>query len=305
MQANLVDAGPRALGDDGLVVGPLAFGCWRFVHTDPAEAQRILETAIETGMNLVDTADVYGLDWGGSGFGANEEVLGKVLAAAPQLRDQIVLATKGGIVPPVPYDSSPASLRAACEASLRRLGVDVIDLYQVHRPDAFTHPAAIAETLAELRAEGKVRQVGVSNHTAWQYDALSAFLGEHGISLATFQLELSGERLEGLHDGTLDRCLRDRVTPLAWSPLGGGRLVLGEGVRPELVAVLDELAEREGTDRAGVALAFVLTHPARPIAILGSQQPPRLRAATAAVSVRLDRTDCYRIVEASEGEPLP
>jgi aryl-alcohol dehydrogenase-like predicted oxidoreductase len=88
-----------------------------------------------------------------------------VLAAAPQLRDRMVLATKGGITPPVPYDSSPAYLRAACEASLRRMGVDVIDLYQIHRPDLFAHPAEVAATLTGLRDEGKIREVGVSNHT--------------------------------------------------------------------------------------------------------------------------------------------
>jgi predicted oxidoreductase len=183
--------------------------------------------------------------------------------------------------------------------------VEVIDLYQIHRPDVFAHPTEVADTLATLRAEGKIRAVGVSNHNAWQYDTLAALLRERGITLTTSQFELSGERLDALHDGTLDRCLRDGVTPLAWSPLGGGRLVLGEGVRAELVEVLDELADREGTDRAGIALAFVLAHPARPIAILGSQQPTRLRAATAAIAVQLDRSDCYRIIEASEGVPLP
>jgi predicted oxidoreductase len=305
MDGNLVDASLRPIGWDGLEVGPLGFGCWRFVHTDTSDAQRVLETAIETGMNLVDTADVYGLDWGGSGFGTNEEALGRVLAVAPHLRDQIVLATKGGIVPPVPYDSGPAALRSACESSLRRLGVDVIDLYQVHRPDLFTHPAVVADTLAALCREGKVREIGVSNYTAPQYDTLAAALEERGIAPATNQQELSAERLDALRDGSLDRCLRDRVTPLAWSPLGGGRLVLGEGVRPGLVEVIDELAEREGTDRSGVALAFVLAHPSKPVAILGSQQPTRLRAATAALAVRLDRSDCYRIIEASDGVPLP
>ena len=305
MDTNLVDASPRRLGRAGPEVGALAFGCWRFTHEDPAEAQRVLEAALDVGMNLVDTADVYGLDWGGSGFGANEEALGRVLRASPGLRDRMVLATKGGIHPPVPYDSSARALRTACEASLRRLATDVIDLYQIHRPDLFTHPAEVADTLVALRDEGKVREVGVSNYTVWQYDALAAALAERGMTIATTQPEYSAAALGPLRDGTFDRCLRDGVLPLAWSPLAGGRLVLGEGVPAELVAVLDELAEREGTDRAAVAVAFVLAHPARPVAILGSQEPTRLRAATAALSVRLDRSDCYRIVEASDGEPLP
>lgn len=305
MDTNLVDPSPRRLGKAGPEVGALGFGCWRFTHEDPAEAQRVLEAALDVGMNLVDTADVYGLDWGGSGFGANEEALGRVLRRAPHLRERMVLATKGGIHPPVPYDSGARALRRACEDSLRRLATEAVDLYQIHRPDLFTHPAEVADTLAALREEGKVREVGVSNYTVWQYDALAAALAERGMTVATTQPEFSAACLAPLRDGTFDRCLRDGVLPLAWSPLAGGRLVLGEGVRPELVAVLDELAEREGTDRAAVAVAFVLAHPSRPVAILGSQEPTRLRAATAALAVRLDRADCYRIIEASEGEPLP
>ncbi|MDQ3470187.1 MAG: aldo/keto reductase, partial [Actinomycetota bacterium] len=121
---SLIDSSPRRLGSLG-DVGPLAFGQWRYVTDDAAEAQALLEAALDAGLNLVDSADVYGLDWGGGGFGAAEELLGRVLAAAPALRQRMVLATKGGIVPPTPYDSSPAGLRAACAASLRRLQVDV------------------------------------------------------------------------------------------------------------------------------------------------------------------------------------
>ena len=107
---NLVNPAPRALGEH-LQVGPLAFGCWRLVNMPVARAQALVETALDLGMNLVDNADVYGLDWGGDGFGAAETLLGEVLAAAPQLRARMVLATKGGIIPGVPYDS--AQLQAA------------------------------------------------------------------------------------------------------------------------------------------------------------------------------------------------
>ena len=100
-------------------MGPLAFGLWRYTNGDVATAQGIVETALDAGMTLVDNADVYGFDWGGTGFGRVEEILGSVLAVAPHLRDRMVLATKGGIMPPIPYDSSPAYLRNACEASGR------------------------------------------------------------------------------------------------------------------------------------------------------------------------------------------
>jgi predicted oxidoreductase len=298
---SLVRTEPRPLG--GLTpVGPLAYGQWRYTTDDVGAARELIETALDAGMNLIDTADVYGLDWGGTGFGEVEALLGRVLASAPGLRDRMVLATKGGIKPPVPYDSSATGLREACEASLRRLGVDVIDLYQVHRHDLFTHPAEVAATLASLRESGKIREVGVSNHTPSQVEALRAHLP---FPIVSNQPEFSAVRLDALRDGTFDACMRDGVTPLAWSPLGGGSLATGSGVRPELIDVLDGLADREGVDRSQVALAFVLAHPSAPVAIIGTQRPDRITSSTAALGVHLDRSDVYSIVQASEGVPLP
>jgi predicted oxidoreductase len=253
-------------------------------------------------MNLVDNADVYGFDWGGTGFGQVEEILGSVLAKSPGLRDRIVLATKGGIMPPLPYDSSKSYLRSACEASLSRMGVDVIDLYQIHRPDLYAHPADVAATLTELRIAGKIREVGVSNHTPAQVAALQEHLG---FPIATNQPEFSAHRLHPMRDGTLDQCMQLGITPIAWSPLAGGLLATGDGVEPELLEELDRLAEREGVDRSHIALAFVLAHPSRPIAIVGSQNIDRITDAVRALNVHLDRADVYTIVQASEGVPLP
>jgi len=297
--ASLVDVRPRAIRGIDTPVGPLAFGCWRFTHDDVGHAQAVLEAALDAGMALVDTADIYGID-SPLGFGGAEALLGDVLRRAPHLRDRMVLATKGGIVPPVPYDSS--DLRRSCEASLRRLGVDVIDLYQVHRPDLFAHPAVVAEALLALRDEGKIRAIGVSNHSAAQHAALEAHLGE---PVAASQPELSVEFLDPLRDGVLDHCMAVGATVLAWSPLGGGRLATGDGARPGVVEVLDRLAAREGVGRAHVAVAFVLTHPSRPVALLGTQTPERLAAAPAALGVHLDRQDVYDLVVASDGRPLP
>jgi predicted oxidoreductase len=299
---SLVDHRPRVLAEGVAAVGPVALGCWRLTTTSTSEARALVEAALDAGLNLVDTADVYGLDWGGGGFGTVEERLGAVLREDPALRDRMVLATKGGIVPGVPYDSGARHLRAACEASLRRLGVESVDLWMVHRPDLFTAPAEVAATLAALCDEGKVAAVGISNHTAAQHDALAAHLP---FPLAAHQVELSALALGPFWDGTLDRCARDAVTPLAWSPLAGGRLATGEGVRAELLAVLDRLAAREGVDRAVVATAFALAHPTRPVAVVGSQRPDRLRALAGAGRVHLTRADAYDIVEASIGEALP
>ncbi len=301
--AGLVRIEPRCLGPGGPEVGPLALGLWRFTSSDVGANAALVEAGLDSGMNLVDLADVYGLDWGGTGFGACEANLGAVLDTRPELRERMVLATKGGIVPPLPYDSGAAALRGACEASLQRLRTDRIDLYQVHRPDMFTHPAELADTLDGLIASGKVGAVGVSNYTPAQTRALSAHL-DH--PLVSTQPEFSAACLDPMRDGTLDLCAETSMVPLAWSPLAGGRLVAhGEGVRPELLEVLDRLAERECVDRAAVCLAFVLAHPSAPVAIVGTQRIDRLAAVQAALSVQLDRNDVYDLVEGSEGVPLP
>lgn len=283
-------------------VGPLAFGHWRFAGHDTPDAAELVETALDLGMNLIDTADIYGLDRSGNGFGEAEALLGSVLDDSPALRDRMVLASKGGITPGVPYDSSHEYLTSALDASLRRLRVDRIDLYQVHRPDMFTHPEDLAATLSSFVEKGKVGAIGISNFTTAQTEALVAFLGDTVVST---QPQFSANHLEPLRDGTLDLAMRLGLRPLAWSALGGGALATGHNVRTELMLEIDALAARESVDRTAIALAFVLAHPSRPVAIVGSQKAERLRQATTALDVSLSREDAYRMIEAAEGESLP
>ncbi|HVH84911.1 MAG TPA: aldo/keto reductase, partial [Steroidobacteraceae bacterium] len=163
------------LGSSGLRVAPLGWGMWRLAEPAEASPRERVEAALEAGCTLFDTADVYGYRHG-SGFGTAELLLGKVLREAPRLRDSLVLATKAGITPPVPYDSSAEHLIAACEASLERLGVEYIDLYQIHRPDLLAHPGEVAQALERLRRAGKIRAAGVSNYSAAQFEALAGHL---------------------------------------------------------------------------------------------------------------------------------
>ncbi|MBT8240585.1 MAG: aldo/keto reductase [Acidimicrobiia bacterium] len=297
---SLIDPGPRSIGP--FQVGPIGFGCWRFTNSELNDAQAVLETALDLGMTLIDTADVYGFDWGGDGFGENEALLGRLIASNPSLRGRMVLATKGGITPPVPYNSSREYLTEAVHASLGRLAVDHVDLFMIHRPDMYTHPEEVAGTLTALRDAGKVREFGVSNHTPSQTDALQKFLD---FQLVADQMEFSLTHLDPMRNGVFDRCMREHVTPLPWSPLAGGSLATGEGVAPELVAKMDELAERENVNRATLAIAFVLAHPSRPVPLVGTQSPQRLEQQAGAVDVILDRADVYSLLQLSEGQPLP
>lgn len=305
MHALPISDARRPLGRSGLSAFPLAYGLWRFAGTTLPEGRAKIEAALELGVDLFDTADIYG------GDGASEELLGRVLGEAPALRGRMLVATKCGIVPGIPYDSSAEHVERCAEASLRRLRLDVLDLFQIHRPDLLAHPAELAGALARLRERGLVREVGVSNHTPAQFEALQAHLP---FPIATHQPELSAWTLAPLRDGVLDQCMRRGVTPLAWSPLAGGRLGLAadaarrqpDGARlAALLECLDKLAEREGVSRAALALAFLLAHPAGVIPIVGTQQPARLRECAASLRVRLSRADWYAILVASQGEPLP
>jgi len=298
---SLVQTQQRVLGSLP-PVGPISFGTWRFTDPNLAHGQALLEASLDVGINLIDTADVYGFDWGGTGFGLVEEIIGGILAASPTLRDRMVLATKGGIIPPLPYDSSPKYLRQACENSLRRLQTDVIDLYQIHRPDMYTHPADVAVTLTALRDEGKIREVGVSNHTPAQVAALQAHLE---FPIASNQPEFSALNLNPIRNGTFDQCMEHHIVPLAWSPLAGGALATGADVSADLLSVIDDIADREGADRSQVALAFVLAHPSAPIAIIGTQNAERIAGSIGALDVAITRDDAYAIIQASEGQPLP
>lgn len=299
----------RTLGNSGLSVGAIAFGCWRFAGVDVATATDRITTALDLGMTLIDTADVYGLD-NGCPWGAAEELLGEVIRATPSLRSRMVLATKGGIQLErgigmgVPYDTSAKRIREACEASLRRLNTDVIDLWQIHRPDLLAHPAEVAEAMTALVESGKVRFLGVSNYTASQFSALQAHLP---LSLITTQPEFSAARLDPIDDGVFDQAMQLGVTPLAWSPLAGGRLVVDPPADARFEAlhrVLDELGTSYGATRTQVALSFVLAHPARVIPIIGTGQIDRIRESAAASDLVLAKDDCYRIIDAA-GRPLP
>lgn len=292
----------RPLGKSGLMVGPIAWGMWRFGNASVAEGRALVEAALVAGMNLLDTADIYGFD-GQTGFGDAESILGRVLAESPSLRDRMVLATKGGITPPVPYNQSRDYLMRALDNSLRRLGTDHIDLYQVHRPDILTHPEDLAQTLDSMVASGKVRAVGISNFTLSHGRALAHFLSA---PLASIQPEFSPLHLDPMIDGTFDEAMVHDVALLAWSPLGGGRIGNPQDDRARAVAnALDAVAAKFGVSRAAATYSWIMAHPARVIPIIGSQRVERIAEANDAYKIQWTRQDWYDVLVAARGERLP
>jgi predicted oxidoreductase len=293
---------PVPLGNSGLHVSPIAWGMWRFARSTEGEGQRLVEAALDAGVTLFDTADIYGFN-GSGGFGDAEALLGKIFAVAPGLRERIVLATKGGIMPPVPYDSSRDYLTAALDASLQRLGVEQIDLYQIHRPDILAHPQEVARTLEGMVASGKVRAIGVSNYTVAQTEALLALLT---IPLASHQPEFSPLHLEPIESGLFDLTMECEIAVLAWSPLGGGRIGAPADDRSTRVAAaLDVVASAHGVSRAAATYSWIMAHPARVIPIVGTQKVERIAELVDAFKIVWTRRAWYDVLIASRGERLP
>ncbi|MEG3124268.1 aldo/keto reductase [Sphingomonas sp. GB1N7] len=292
----------RPLGKSGLLVSPIAWGMWRFAGVSPAEGKALIEAAFDAGVTLFDTADIYGFN-GEGGFGDAESLLGDILADSPGMRDRMVLATKGGITPPVPYDSSAAYLEAALDNSLRRMKTDRVDLYQIHRPDILAHPQEVAATLEKMVASGKVRAVGVSNYTLAQTTALASYLT---IPLATVQPEFSPLELDPITSGLLDLTMERDIAVLAWSPLGGGRIAEPGNAREHAVAAaLDKKAAEAGVSRPIATYSWITTHPAGVIPIVGTQNAGRIAEIADVHKVRWSRTEWYDVLVASRGEKLP
>lgn len=294
----------RQLGASGLSVSPIAWGMWRLAENgrSTADAARLVHAALDAGVTLLDTADIYGFD-GTSGFGDAEALLGKVLANEPGLRARMVLASKGGIAPPAPYDQSSAYLADAIDASLRRLQVERIDLWQIHRPDILAHPADVARALDAAVDAGKIAAIGVSNFTMPQTAALQQFLSH---KLVSTQPEISPLQIDCFENGELDQAMMLGLVPMAWSPLGGGRLVKpGTAQELAVAAALDIIVEEQGISRSVAAYSWLMAHPAGIVPIIGSQQVDRITEGAKALTVRWTRAQWYAVLVAARGVGLP
>lgn len=291
----------RPLGKSGIEVSSIAWGMWRFAGLEISEARAAIDAALAAGITLFDTADIYG--FGEQGFGAAEDLLGKVFAEDPGLRGKMVLATKGGIIPPAPYNSSAEYLAAAIDNSLERLRTDRIDLWQIHRPDILTHPQEIARTIEAAHKAGKIRAFGVSNFTVQQIATLAQF---SSVPIVSTQPELSALRIDTIENGELDQAMAMDLAVLAWSPLGGGRIGDPTDKREQdVAAALSGVAAAHGVSRTAAAYSWIMAHPARPIPIVGSQNPVRISEAADAFKVKWTRADWYNVLVAARGVALP
>ncbi|WP_139004364.1 aldo/keto reductase [Arthrobacter crystallopoietes] len=296
--------------------GPLEAG-------DIAAANTAVDAALEAGITVFDHADIYA-------HGKAEEAFGRVLTDRPELRDGIQLQTKCGIRLPAggrigQYDSSRETVIARVEESLERLGTDRIDVLLIHRPDPLAHPEEIASAFQQLKDDGKVLRLGVSNMSAGQMRWLQSALPH---PLAANQLEMSLHRsgwLEsgvlvnhteateiGFPHGTLEYCQGNDVELQAWGALAQGRYSGAAGTAetgPDAAtaALVTELAEDKDCSPEAVVLGWLMRHPARIRPVVGTSNPKRIRACAEAepVAAAMTRDEWYSLWVAARGRALP
>lgn len=308
------------LGRSSLQASRIAYGCWRvggawegaeITPERTARGKQAIITAYELGITLFDHADIYS-------EGKGEEIFGQVLKEVSGMRESILIASKCGIRKgdtathaPYRYDFSREYIIESCEGSLRRLGVETIDLYQLHRSDYLGDPEEVASAFTSLKESGKVKEFGLSNTRPSFFACLQKYCP---MPLLVNQVEINLLKLDTFNDGTLDQCLTEKITPLAWSPLAAGRLVSANsldlhdpnhGKRLKLRETMDLIARHYGVSRTVVAISWLLKHPANIIPILGSTDPEKIKDSIISLSLELSREDWYRLMEAAMGHRLP
>lgn len=303
-------AGTR-LRSSRIGLGTWAIGGSSWGGTDEAEAIRAIHAALERGINLIDTAPVYG-------FGRAEEIVGKALALSRQ-RDQVIVATKVGLEwnerEQISRNSSPQRIRTEIVASLRRLRTEVIDLYQVHWPDPKTPIEETAQTLIELRHEGKIRAIGVSNYTTHQLDAFRRVAPLHTVQPPYNLFE------RDIEEDVLPYCRQHDLTTVAYGALCRGLLSGRMNSESEFsagdirridpkfqpphyprylraVERLDQLArERYGKRVIHLVVRWLLDQPGLSIALWGARRSDQLDAVNGVLGWTIDE-EASRAIDA-------
>ena len=300
------------LGNSDLESSRLVYGCMRIAgegsREDEEKGKRAIHAAVEAGYTQFDQADIYS-------NGRCEELLGEVLRESPGLRERIVITTKCGVrfagdpseASPGRYDLSAKHITNSVEGSLKRLGIERIDLLLLHRPDYLFHPEEVALTLDALKNSGAVANFGVSNFSPSQVDLLRSAFDE---PLLVNQVEINIHNIRALTDGTLDQCMRLGMTPQAWCPIAGVAYPawgseFSEDDERRIRAEIDRQCEIYDAEDWIVALAWLLKHPAGISPIIGSTTPERIEAAKKALDIDYKRKDWYRLLEARNGHPVP
>jgi predicted oxidoreductase len=285
----------------------IVYGVWRLndgadAH-NPAAALAKIHACLDIGITTFDHADIYG------GYSC-EESFGAALKLEPSLKSKIQIVTKCDIMlkgDKFPqrrtkhYDTSPAHIRTSVDNSLKRLGVDALDLLLLHRPDPFMDAAATGECLDQLVQTGKIKAVGASNFMPWDWNLLQTYLKA---PLVTNQIELSLMAHSALTDGSLAQAQQLKAPPMAWSPLGGGDLFSDSAAAIRLRAALQRIGSQYKVGIDAVAIAWLLAHPARVLPVMGTQKLERISTFGDAFKVAMDRETWFELLELAAGREV-
>ena len=297
-------------------VSAIIQGCMRMPALSKEDAAKVIRTSFDCGINFFDHATCYGEN------GAAETRFREAFPLTGIKREDIIIQSKCGICPDRnEFDWTKENILSSVDDSLHRLGIDYLDTLLLHRPDLLFDPEEVAEAFSELEQAGKVRFFGVSNLMPMQIELLKKYVKQ---PLIINQLQLSLEQSQLIdqalymnnkatefsvsRDGSaLDYCRLNDITVQAWSPLQygmfGGTFIDNPNY-PELNKALGEIAEREGVSKAAVAIAWILRHPAKMQAIIGTMNPAHIKDICAAADITLSHHDWYALYLAS-GKFLP
>lgn len=285
------------IGQTGIQATRIALGCMRMSDLEGKQAEEVVGTALDLGINFFDHADIYG-------GGLSELRFRDAIKHLNVNRDKMIIQSKCGIREGY-FDFSKEYILSSVDGILERLGTEYLDFLILHRPDVLVEPEEVAEAFTKLRAEGKVKHFGVSNQNRFQMELLQSYLDE---PLAVNQLQLSpahtpmfdaGLNVNMLNkasiehdDGIVDYCRLKRVTIQAWSPfqidLSRGLFVNHPDYK-ELNETIAKLAKNYNVSSEAIVIAWILRHPAQIQAIVGSMNPSRLKAIDKANDIALTR----------------
>jgi predicted oxidoreductase len=286
----------RKLHAQGPEFSRIIAGAWRW-NLSEASVHHLIGTSLEQGITTFDHADIYG-DHG------NEAIFGNVLRGSSSLRGKMEIVTKCGIKFPSAhrpsswvkhYDTSREHIAWSAENSLKTLSTDRIDLLLIHRPDPLLNPEEVAEAFTSLKRSGKVLYFGVSNFTPTQFEMLQSYLS---FPLVTNQIEVSLTHHAPLFDGSLDILMKHRVAPMAWSPLGGGKLMESQS------SVFAKASQYKATETQ-MALAWLLKHPSGMFPVIGTTKSERIVESAQAIHINLDKQDWFEMLKIVQGKEMP
>jgi predicted oxidoreductase len=301
------------IGNSEIKASEIGLGCMRMASVEKSEAEKIIKTSLEEGINFFDHADIYG-------GGKSEEVFADAIKMDSSIREKMIIQTKCSIVPGIMYDFSKEHILNSVDASLKRLKTDYVDTLLLHRPDTLMEPEEVAEAFSKLHESGKVKYFGVSNHTPMQIELLNKYLNNKiiinqlqfsimhtGMIDAGLNMNIKNDASIDRDGGVLEYCRLKDITIQAWSPYQYG---FSEGVFldndkfPELNKKINAIAEKYAVTNTAIATAWILRHPAKIQTIVGSMNAERIKEICKASNITLTRQEWYEIYLAA-GNKLP